>query len=260
MGLFSFLRRRLVPDLDARLAPAFYDAFTTDPVVIYDVGAAGSVYTPYPEGVTAWAPVIGFEPHAESYKVVVDNGLPANAAIHQLALADRDGPVTFHSGLDEARTVSSLLPIDVLGVAHEVQTVEAMRLDSVPEKLSIPAPNFIKLDTEGSEDLILAHGESVLARDVLGLLVEVSFWRPDTGSTFASVDKFLTERGFILFDLQINRSDIRFVGGRKDKVRSGDALYLRNFETLPQAADDAGYLRTTLLKLISLAVAWRYLN
>ena len=71
MGLLIFLRRRLVRDLDARLAPAFYDTFAAEPVVIHDVGAAGIVYAPFPESVTTWAPVIGFEPHAKSYKGVV---------------------------------------------------------------------------------------------------------------------------------------------------------------------------------------------
>jgi hypothetical protein len=50
------------------------------------------------------------------------------------------------------------------------------------------------------------------------------------------------------------------IGGRKDKLRSGDALYLRNFETMP--ADIAASLspRASLLKLLAVTLAWRYVN
>jgi FkbM family methyltransferase len=256
MSLLSLLRRKLVADLDSRLAPRFYGEFAADPIVIYDVGAAGGVYSPFPEGPTAWAPVIAFEPHAESHRHLQADGLPDHVTLFPFALADTDGPLTFYSGDESARTQSSLLPIDAIGLSGTPVTVDGMRLDSIPDGLGVPPANFLKLDTEGTEDRVLAGGNGMLSTHVLGMLVEISFWPGESGGVvFSQIDSALTAQGFVLFDLQVNRSDIRVMGGRKDKIRSGDALYLRNFETLGVEGT-----RANLLKLIGLAIAWRYLN
>lgn len=261
MGLLSALRRSIIADLDPRLAPQFHDLFNTDPVTIYDVGAAGGAITPYREGPAKWAPVVGFEPHPVSYRQLIDAGLPEHVSLHNLALADRDGPVSFYSGDGKQRTKSSLRPIDYIGSTNEKITVDALTLDSVPERLGVPAANFIKLDTEGTEDQIMNGGERMFANEILGVQTEVAFWTEQSGGvSFSQIDSHLTARGFVLFDLQINRSDIRVIGGRKDKVRSGDALYLRNFDYLWSPEGDQAVLRTKLLKLMSLAIGWRYLN
>lgn len=261
MGLLNSLRRRMLADLDSRLAPRFHEAFEANPVAIYDVGAAGGAITPYPEGPTSWAPVIGFEPHPVSYQRLVDAGLPAHVTLHNLALAEEDGPITFYAGDEAQRTKSSLRPIDYIGGNNEAITLEGMRLDSAPERLGIRPANFIKLDTEGTEDVIMRGGERMFATDVLGVQTEIAFWTDQSGGvSFSQIDSHLTSRGFVLFDLQINRSDVRVIGGRKDKVRSGDALYFRNFEHLWSAGGDRATLRTKLLQLTSLAISWRYIN
>jgi FkbM family methyltransferase len=261
MGLLSTLRRSMIADLDSRLAPQFHDLFDTDPVTIYDVGAAGGAITPYHDGPANWAPVVGFEPHPVSYRQMIDAGLPEHVSLHNLALTDRDGPVSFYSGEGKQRTKSSLRPIDYIGSTNEKITIDALTLDSVPERLGVSAANFIKLDTEGTEDQIMNGGERMFANEILGVQTEVSFWTEQSGGvSFSQIDSHLTARGFVLFDLQINRSDIRVIGGRKDKVRSGDALYLRNFDFLWSAEGDQAVLRTKLLKLMSLAIGWRYLN
>lgn len=97
--------------------------------------------------------------------------------------------------------------------------------------------------------------------EILGVQTEVAFWTETSGGVpFSRLDSQLNELGFVLFDLQINRSDVRAIGGRKDKVRSGDALYLRNFDHLWSEDGNHAVLRSKLLKLMSLAIGWRYLN
>lgn len=261
MGIFSALRRRIIADLDSRLAPRFHGIFAESPVTIYDVGAAGGVFTPYPDGPTAWAPVIGFEPHPESFRLIMDGGLPAHVSLHNLALADQVGPITFFSGEGADRTRSSLRPIEYIGGESAAVTVQATTLDSVPGQLHVAPADFIKLDTEGTEDIVLKGGAEMLAHDILGVQIEIAFWTEQSGGvTFSDIDRLLTDQGFILFDLQTNRSDIRIIGGRKDKVRSGDALYLRNFDALWSESAERSVMRTKLIKLISIAIGWRYLN
>ena len=261
MGLLSAMRRRLAADLDSRLAPRFHAIFDETPVTTYDIGAAGGVFTPYTDGPSSWAPVIGFEPHPESYRLIAEAGLPEHISLYNFALSDADGPVEFHAGEGRARTRSSLRSIDYTGARNTLVTVDARTLDSLPQVLGIPPADFVKLDTEGSEDLVLNGGINMFRQDVLGILVEVAFWTDQSGGVaFRDLDRMLTEQGFVLFDLQINRSDKRAIGGRKDKVRSGDALYLRNFTSVAAASTDPASLKIKLLKLISLSVAWKYLN
>ena len=52
------------------------------------------------------------------------------------------------------------------------------------------------------------------------------------------------------------------LGGKKDKLRTGDALYLRDYSHLTKkmVAASTEQRRTKLLKLVSLCVAWRYMN
>ncbi|HCP00510.1 MAG TPA: hypothetical protein DIT35_03375, partial [Rhodospirillaceae bacterium] len=245
----------MLAELDSRIAPRFHDAFDADPVTIYDIGAAGGAITPYPDGPRSWAPVVGFEPHPVSYKQLIDADTPEHVTLLNVALADRDGPITFYAGKEKQRTKSSLRPIDYTGSKSEEITIDAVTLDSAPERLGIPPANFIKLDTEGAEDLVMRGGEKMFANDILGVQTEIGFWTEQSGGvSFSQIDSHLTARGFVLFDLQINRSDIRVLGGRKDKVRSGDALYFRNFEHLWSAGGNQKALRTKLLKLISLVI------
>ena len=250
--------------LDPFLDPALHDVFAARPLVVYDGGAAGSVYCPIESGPCERLRIYGFEPVKRSCDRLVEiySGNPF-VENRQVALADRDGVVTFNE-VDEGReTASSLLPRDRLGLGSRSVEVEAVRLDSVPERFGFPPADFIKLDTEGSEALILEAGRDLLDREILGVLTEISFWRRHTGgAVFSDVDRILTRAGFVLFDLQINRSHISTIGGKKDKVRTGDALYLRDFAHLAERMTDAtvAHKRAKLLKLVCLCVAWRYLN
>jgi FkbM family methyltransferase len=262
MSVSAILKNLVTPKLDPRLSTRFYQEFNSNPLVVYDIGAAGGVYTPFSGGPSAWAPVVAFEPHPESFRKLQDSLKSGHVSLHRHAISDSDGELDFHAGLGTAKTKSSLLPIDHLGLPATLQKVAGLRLDSVKDVLGHPAANFLKLDTEGTEKSILQGGLSMLDEEVLGIRIEIAFWRDSPQPTaFWEIDKLLTEKGFILFDLQINRSasQLRSFGGRKDKVRSGDALYLKDPDNGLVSARRNGSLRSQLLKLISLSVTWGYL-
>lgn len=263
MKFSSFLRKLLVSELDPRLSPHFHREFNSSPVVIYDIGAAGGVYTPFAEGPKRWAPVVAFEPHVSSYDRLKNLTPSPHVTLHRHAISNREGELDFHAGIGPAQTKSSLLPIQHLGLSSDVVKVAALRLDSVEATLGQPPANFLKLDTEGTEKEILMSGLSMLNNTVLGIRTEIAFWHDNPEATaFWEIDKLLTKTGFVLFDLQINRSAsrLRSFGGRKDKVRSGDALYLKNLDSWVASVPGNSAHRIQLLKLISLSVAWGYLG
>ena len=264
MSLLSNLKRRLNATLDPFLHPVFSNEFESNPLVIYDVGAAGGVYCPVESPPCAGARVYGFEPVKSSFDSLVeayaDNSF---VTVRNVALAGHNGSITLNEVGDGKETISSLLPLDGLGVTTTAVDVECCRLDDVPNRFDFPPADFIKLDTEGSEDMILGSGPEQLGHEILGVTTEISFWRRATGgAVFSDIDRLLTDAGFVLFDLQINRSHISKIGGKKDKVRSGDALYLRDFGHLANRMADrpTAAKRAKLLKLLCLCVAWRYFN
>ena len=264
MSIFSGIKKRMNATLDPFLDPVFTSVFESSPLAIYDVGAAGGVYCPLESPPCQRAQVYGFEPVKRSYdsliRVYGDNPF---VEIRNVALAGHDGTIELNEVGDGNETHSSIMPLDGLGVATTSVEVECCRLDNVPERFGFPPADFIKLDTEGSEAVILSQGQKMLAREVLGVVSEITFWRENVDSAvFSDIDRILTQAGFILFDLQINRAHISSIGGKKDKLRSGDALYLRDFRHLAAQMSDASseQRRTKLLKLVCLCVAWRYLN
>ena len=264
MGILNSIKKRVLADLDPLLGPSFGDAFDQQPLTIYDVGAAGEAYCPIEGGPSERVRVYGFEPVKRSYDALIAKYASNPFVEHrQVALSDRDGMVTFNIFGEGQETLSSLLPRDGLDIQSRPMQVEAVRLDSVPQRFGFPPADLIKMDTEGSEAMILSQGQTMLNQETLGVVSEVTFWREDTdGAVFSDVDRILTGAGFVLFDLQVNRSHNSTIGGKKDKLRTGDALYLRDFSHLAVQIDGASseHRRTKLVKLVCLCVSWRYLN
>lgn len=250
--------------LDPFLHPVFGDIFDSQPLVVYDIGAAGKVYCPPETGPSNRVRVYGFEPVGRSYDALVAK-YASNPFVEcrQVVLDEQDGVAAFYELGEGQETSSSLYSRDGVDLQARAVEVGAVKLDSVPGLFGFPPADFVKLDTEGSELRILNAGVDMLDRDVLGIVCEISFWRRDSGGAlFSEIDRLLTKAGFVLFDLQVNRSHISNIGGKKDKLRTGDALYLRDFSHLSERMTDTTTesKRAKLLKLVCLCVAWRYLN
>ena len=157
MGLLgaatSLVRARVDPFLHRDLHPLFQES----PFVIYDIGAAGSVFNPFEGPVCDRMRIYGFEPTAASFRALVDKYREAtNIEFFQVALCDRDDTVPFYQSIDGWLTHSSLIDHSARGLTSEMIAVEGARLDSVPARYDLPPVDFLKLDTEGSELEILA--------------------------------------------------------------------------------------------------------
>ena len=75
------------------------------------------------------------------------------------------------------------------------------RLDTIVKENSIQLPDFIKIDTQGSELLIL-EGSPVSMVNAEIILLEVSLHQYNEGSPLlAEVVTFMNERGFVMFDM-----------------------------------------------------------
>ena len=112
-------------------------------------------------------------------------------------------------------------------------------LDNVFQKSTLEGggevinPDFVKLDTQGTELYILKGMQHTLTRSIFGVEVEVEFIEMYLDQPlFNKVDSFMRERGFHLFDLKKyywqRKCGIGFDGNHKGQLVHGDALYFRN--------------------------------
>mgnify|MGYP001765687541 CR=1 FL=1 len=227
----------LRPDALAYLAGLFPDL---GPVAVLDVGAnpiEGDA--PY-KGLMAagLAHVTGFEPQEGPLAAL--NARKSLAETYHPHALGAGGPADLH--LYHHSGFTSLFKIDpavagMVGFAKSTRpagkvAVETRRLDDLAE---IGRVDFLKIDVQGAEQAIIAHGRSKLAQTVL-IQTEVRFIPLYEGEPgFAGLDLELQAQGFRFHDFAfLKRASLRSAShgtlrpGLNRQVVDGDAFYLRD--------------------------------
>ncbi len=114
-------------------------------------------------------------------------------------------------------------------------SVETKRLDDLTETAGT---DYLKLDVQGAEILVL-QGAQARLEDILVVHTEVLFVELYKGqATFADIDTFLRERGFVLHRLSHEGRAFKPVilngniNGPGSQMLWGDAVYVRDFMSL----------------------------
>lgn len=255
---------------DHFLGSDFHGEFRASPLVIYDAGAAGEIYPIYNDSTAGCWIAHGFEPVLASYEKLAERYAGRkHVKLHHVALSDRSGTTTLHvhkkvptySSLNRNSLVSDSPDADV----EEVE-IRCARLDDLQQSSDLPAPDFIKLDTEGTEYQILRGAGALLKQDCLAVVSEIKFISfSDDTTQFSDLDRLLRDCGFILFDIQTSRSSrsvgARF-GGKKGPIDSAYVLYFRDFYALyaDRLSGNPNLARSKLLKILALVVRYLYLD
>ncbi|HEY7474488.1 MAG TPA: FkbM family methyltransferase [Vicinamibacterales bacterium] len=257
--------------IDARFEPQYRD----HPLVLVDVGARGGLKRNW-AAARRHLRVLGFEPEQREFGQLAgpDSSSEAGTRYFDVALHDRRGPLRLNVARDRGLTsiyqpnrafldsfpdASRFDTVDV----HEVQ---ADRLDDHLQAHGLTDVDFLKVDTQGSELLILQGASRVLETAVSGVEVEVEFTPIYSGQPlFAEVDSFLRAQGFLLFDLRPvywKRAAGRAIGGPRGQIIWADALYLKSTPALgaATAAPDQARRKSKWLKAISIAVLYGYFD
>ena len=120
---------------------------------------------------------------------------------------------------------------------HELETIT---LDQVLRRESpiLPPPDYLSIDTQGTELEILEGAGETLDKHVLAVFVEVGFAPTYEGQPmFSALEEFLRGRGFQLASLEVfpaqartpDRIPIGFRG--RGFIDSGEALFLRDWRS-----------------------------
>lgn len=169
---------------------------------LWDIGANAGLYSVYAakrRHCRVWA----FEPSVFNLEMLARNiflnHLEDLICIVPLALSDSLGSsqmrmtTTEWGGAESSFGHELFLDSNRLQETFRFQTIGMTMLDAV-EKLGVPPPDFIKIDIDGIEPLILEAGASIL-RGVKGLLVETN---DDFPSETGRITSALLSAGLVL--------------------------------------------------------------
>jgi FkbM family methyltransferase len=239
-------------------------------MTLVDVGSAGGLHKRW----RPFQPILSsilFEPRVGG--VVAGQLGRGQVRTYPVALSDQAGEANLH--ITALANMSSFLQPDpeLFGRYCKkrsdarvvaTQTVPVERLDALTEADGF-RPDVLKVDTQGSELLVLKGAEKAL-RSVVLAEVEVSFLRRYAAQPlFAEIEAWMNARGFELIELHrlkryraANSLGIRrplLGGGQKSgHVAYGDAIFVRSSDWfVQQAAADGG---ATVIKGILAMLAY----
>lgn len=253
--------------------PAIIEILNKFPIEVVDIGASGHLVDPWAtcdEKAGSAFQFIGFEPDETECNRLVAEAAQShhnNKTYFPLALWKSDNAeVALHLAKDLS-TSSVHPPNDALlseyatrhAAPRETQSVISLHARTLDHVLSDTSykPDFLKIDTQGSELEILMGAETILSESCFGCTVET--WTSEVhrgqGLTF-TVMQFMNDAGFRAFDLERSAVWQRQSGTKYRKNRGEligvDILYLkplREIKLLPPKKQ---------LKAAILADLWGY--
>ena len=249
--------------------------FTEYPFTLVDVGFRDGVQNRW-LFLKKFLNVIGFEPEKEeyerlirkhSYDKIFNTGL-YNQKTEIDFFITRDGNLC--SFLEPDRTVLDEFPdTERFDVLNKI----SLPVDTLDNVLSVQSgereikPDFVKLDTQGTELYILEGMTETLNKAVFGLEVEVEFIPMYLKQPlFNEVDIFVQKHGFRLFDLRRyywkRRCGLGFDDTMRGQVIHGEALYFRepnHYLNILRTNDyDSIEMKASLFKAVASTLVFGY--
>jgi FkbM family methyltransferase len=172
--------------------------------ILWDIGANVGLYSVYAVKKRN-CKVFAFEPSVFNLELLARNinlnGMSDQIALVPIALTDQSGFSKLRMTSTDLGGALSTFGKDygwdgqTIKQVFEFQTL-GLSIENVVENLSIPVPDYIKMDVDGIEHLILEGGESVLKK-IKGILIEVN---DDFHEQASQCELLLTKAGLILKD------------------------------------------------------------
>jgi FkbM family methyltransferase len=168
-----------------------------------DVGANCGIYSILACSINPNVRVVAVEPVpricAALTHNVEQNNFGSRVTILNVAFGDTNGMVSFHEAVDS--TMGSLWTKGYYGQSGKVIQVRCRTIDSIVRELKIQ-PDFVKIDVEGCEDVVLSGAGWVLSRFRPRIVLEANPGDPATRVTDILLKhgyafRNITDRGLI---------------------------------------------------------------
>ena len=249
--------------------PTFETYYHKYPLRLVDIGVRGGIHARWNQ-CRKHLQVIGFEPDPEAFRALANESSGSKSHTYlNTALSNVDGQADFYNTRSpgsssllrpNAKFLSEFPEADRWDIISTTKVI-VTPLDRVLREAGIDGVDFIKLDTQGTELLILQGGSKTLDKSVFGIEVEVEFAELyQEQPMFSDVDQYLRSLGFALFDMRTidwKRENAKYIGGRKGQMVFADALYLKTPEAL---LIDADCSKAAFLKALTICVVYGYLD
>lgn len=170
--------------------------------VLWDVGANVGLYSVY-AAKKRNCRVYSFEPSVFNLELLARNiflnGLTDQVCIIPLALSDHVGTSAMRMTTTEWGGALSTFGKDFGWDGKKIQQIfqfqtVGLRMDDAAHRLSIPRPDFVKMDVDGLEHFILEGGPGILG-EIKGILIEVN---DDFNEQAKGVESLLTAAGLVI--------------------------------------------------------------
>jgi FkbM family methyltransferase len=218
----SLLYWRGIDGWEPETLPVFLRLVTPGATVV-DVGANTGLFSLLAARRHHTVAVHAIEPVPRVYDLlsanVLRNGVP-NVSCHRLALSDREGTVSMYVPREDVPIMASMLP-DWREDSERVD-VAAQSLDSFVRSLESRV-DVLKVDTEGTEPLVLAGGLETLARHRPFVICEVLA----AGRTADDLTALMTGVDYEMFRLEEDGPR------RTDRLHGNEAEGCRNYLFVP---------------------------
>lgn len=182
--------------------------------------------------------IFAFEPLKQKGRLIRSKIKSKNLTVEPLALSDRSGTQTFYEyGLDVASSFLKPDPKTFRKNMHVAKSypVKITTLDQYFRNKKLKKPIFVKMDVEGTEDLIIKGGQKTLM-DVSFIVIETSFIkiRPNQ-CQFDKIYNQLTKLGFVYKGSMFDSFFYPFFGANTNEnsvfIRKGELLnYLDEYD------------------------------
>lgn len=173
--------------------------------------------------------VHAFEPHPKTFDILSRNiriqQNQRNIYLHNFALGDKDGTISFTSNLDTINHIALLSEKDVVDV--EIKLLNSLK---------ITRPTLIKIDVEGFEYNVLKGGTDVLIDSSLKVvIIELNGSGQRYGISDDTIDFMLREQGFLPFTY--NPFEKKLIP--LEKFTSHNTIYIRDLNFCLDRVDNA---------------------
>lgn len=249
----------------------FNELYSIYPITLVDIGSSGGLQWNWREA-EKFLKIVGFDPDSRSHQAGTENSKYINL---ECGLHRQKCEAEFY--LARSKTKSSIFkpnfeflskfphsdPYEISGKS----IIKCDTLDNQLRQIGSPDVDFIKLDTQGSELLILEGAAQTFADSVFGVEVEVEFSPMyNNQPLFSDVDVFLRKLDFSLFDLAPcywKRKIGRPLGGSQGQLIYADALYLRDgmsFSRIVGLFAEDRLRKSKILRALSICLLYGYFD